>query len=153
MEQNWPEARNVYVCLQIQCRTTLDHCLMLPQATVREVNLNVEHLGHELVPSWYYAACKARTSAAGLLCGALIRFFFYLNFFFSAKSYIQTGGETGRKIFHLLILCPSDGKGWSWANQKPAAQSPFQVSHTSAGSKQFGLLLSAFLDLKHGDEW
>ena len=49
----------------------------------------------------------------------LLLLFLKIFIYFITKSDIQRGGETERKIFHLMIHSPSGCKGWCCADPKP----------------------------------
>ena len=74
-------------------------------------------------------------------------------YLFIGKSDIQRGGETERKIFHLMIHSPSDHNSWSCTGLKPGTRNFFQISHMGAGSQGLGLFSSAFPGHKQGDGW
>ena len=62
-----------------------------------------------------------------------------LSSFLTAKSSIQTGGQIERNIFCQILHSPSDLKGQSCANLKPAAWNFSQVSQMGAWTQGCGL--------------
>ena len=81
-------------------------------------------------------------------------FFFFLKIYlFIGKSDMQSGGETGRKIFHLMIHSPRECNGWCYADPKPEFRNFFRVSNAGAGSHGFGSSWTAFPGHKQGAKW
>ena len=59
-------------------------------------------------------------------------------YLFTGKSDIQRGGETEKKIFHLMIHSPSECNSRWYADPKSGARNFFWVSHMGARSQSFG---------------
>ena len=81
--------------------------------------------------------------------GFLFLFVFFQIYSFIAKSDIQRGGETKRKIFHPMIHFPSG----AMANAMPGSRNIFWVSHKGAGSQHSGPSSTDFPGHKQGTGW
>ena len=85
----------------------------------------------------------------------LFPFFKSIYFIFIAKSDVQGGGETERKIFHQMIHPPGDHNGWCCADpkQRSTSQELFLISHMGEESQGFGLSLTSFPGHKQEGGW
>ena len=79
--------------------------------------------------------------------------FFKKIYLFIGKSDIQRGGETERKIFHLMIHSPSERIGQCYGDLKPGSRNFLRLSHTGAGSQSFGPSWTALPGQKQGAGW
>ena len=74
-------------------------------------------------------------------------------YLFAGKSDIQRGGETEKKIFHLMIHSPSECNSRWYADPKSGARNFFWVSHMGARSQSFGPTSTAFTGHRQGAGW
>ena len=84
--------------------------------------------------------CKFESEVYRLPVSILIDYTFFkdLFYFLIAKSDMQRGGETERKIFRLIIHSPSERNSHCCTDLKPGYRKFFWVSHTDAGPQDIG---------------